>query len=214
MFRLAVDSIVRRTTRLKAGNHMPGKPIVLLISVLTFAFIGSCMTLSPPSPTPTSEVTETPVASVTSEPPSPPSPTQISDLVSVSVYFTDVNRYAVGTEPFEAAVTRMVPSSSNLAEAVLLAFFEGPTIEEREQGLEAITSGFDGVGSLVIENGVARVFLTGECGSMGATYTIAQPIMKNLLQFPNVSYVKIYDENGETEVPEGDSSSIPFCLEP
>lgn len=214
MFQLAVDSIVRRTTQLKAGNHMPGKPIAILIAVLTFAAIASCITLSPPSPTPASDSTKQAVTEATSEPPPPPSPTPTSDLVSVTVYFTDVNRYAAGTEPFEAAVTRMVPSSSNLAEAVLLAFFEGPTVEERAQGLEAITSGFDGLVSLVIENGIARVYLTGECGSMGATYTIAQPIIKNLLQFPNVSYVKIYDENGETEVPEGDSSSIPFCLEP
>ena len=125
-----------------------------------------------------------------------------------------MNLYAAGTPPFEVAVTRLVPSSSNLPEAVLLAFFEGSTNEEREQGLEAITSGFDGVGSLIIEDGIARVYLTGVCASMGATYTVAQPIMQNLLQFPEVSYVKIYDENGETGVPEGETNSIPFCLEP
>jgi hypothetical protein len=38
--------------------------------------------------------------------------------------------------------------------------------------------------------------------------------MKNLLQFEEIDYVKIYDAEGETEVPEGRSSSIPFCLEP
>jgi len=97
---------------------------------------------------------------------------------------------------------------------VLIAFFKGPTIDEREDGLEAITSGFKGVGTLTIRNGIARVYLNGECASLGATYTIAQPIMRNLLQFEDISYVKIYDENGDTEEPEGETNSIPFCLEP
>ena len=154
-------------------------------------------------------------ASITSCVPQPiPGTPPTSDLISITVYFTDTNRYAVGIPPFEAAVTRTVPASANLAEAVLLAFFDGPTLEEGEQGLEAITSGFDGFSALVIEDGIARLYLRGECASLGATYTVAQPIMKNLLQFPEVSYVKIYDENGETEIPEGDSNSIPFCLEP
>jgi len=169
---------------------MPGKPFAILLAALTFTAIASCGSPSTPRPTPT------------------------FDLVSVTVYFTDENRYAAGTPPFEVAVTRLVPASSNLPEAVLLAFSEGPTSEERGQGLEAITSGFDGVDSLVIEDGIARVYLSGECASLGATYTIAQPIMRNLLQFQYVSYVKIYDENGETEEPEGETNSIPFCLEP
>jgi len=49
---------------------------------------------------------------------------------------------------------------------------------------------------------------------MGATYTIAQPLMKNLRQFPDIDYVKIYDAEGQTGQPEGLSDSIPFCLEP
>jgi hypothetical protein len=94
------------------------------------------------------------------------------------------------------------------------AFFEGPTEQERDQGLELIASGFTGFSALTIEDGIARIYLTGECRSLGGTYTIAQPIMENLLQFPDVEHVKIYDETGNTEVPEGRSNSIPFCLEP
>ena len=111
-------------------------------------FIGACASQPMPTPTPTP----------------PPTP----ELVSVTVYFTDTNRYAVGTPPFEAAVTRTVPASANLAEAVLLAFFDGPTPEEGEQGLEAITSGFDGLSVLVIEDGIARLYLRGECASLAA----------------------------------------------
>jgi hypothetical protein len=143
-----------------------------------------------------------------------PFPSPTVELVEITVFLTDSNRYAVGTPPFEAGVRRMVPAAANLPEAVLLAFFAGPTAEERAQGLEAITSGFDGFSALVIEEGIARVYLTGTCASNGATYTIAQPVITSLLQFDEVAYVKIYDENGETELPEGETNSIPFCLEP
>jgi hypothetical protein len=61
---------------------------------------------------------------------------------------------------------------------------------------------------------VAHVYLTGQCNSGGSTYTIGNLIFANLSQFPEIQWIKIYDENGETEVPEGQSSSIPFCLEP
>ncbi len=56
--------------------------------------------------------------------------------------------------------------------------------------------------------------LTGNCSSAGSTYTIANLIMKNLKQFSEIRHVKIYDQNGGTEIPDGDANSIPFCLEP
>jgi len=142
--------------------------------------------------------------------PVPKEPTQIE----ISVYFTDSNLYAAGTPPFEVAVTRYVAPTSNLLEAVLAEFFRGPTDQERAQGLELITSGFTGFSSLQIENGVAHIYLTGPCASHGATYTIAQPLLANLLQFDEIKFVKIYDSDGETEQPTGPTNSIPFCLEP
>jgi hypothetical protein len=138
----------------------------------------------------------------------------IPELIPITVYFTDSARYAVGTPPFEAAVTRTIPTTDDLAAAVLDEFFLGPTPEEQARGLERIASGFTGYRDLVIEDGIAHVYLAGPCTSHGATYTIAQPLMANLLQLPNIEYVKIYDEEGTTEVPDGPSNSIPFCLEP
>jgi hypothetical protein len=134
--------------------------------------------------------------------------------VEVAVYFTDDDRYVEGTPPFEVPVSRQVAASSDTPEAVMRAFFEGPTAEERDEGLALISNGFTGFSSLTIEDGVARIYLTGECRSAGGVYTVAQPIMKNLLQFPEVDYVKIYDSRGNTELPEGRSNSIPACLEP
>lgn len=134
--------------------------------------------------------------------------------VTLTVYFTDMPRYQVGTEPYETAVERVVPAPASLPQAVLEQLFLGPTEAEKALGLEVVLSGTTGFSNLSIENGIARVYLTGECASKGATYTIANLIEANLRQFPEVQWVKIYDQNNETETPDGQSGSIPFCLEP
>jgi hypothetical protein len=194
---------------MKGEAHMQRRLSVFLVLSLTLAFLASCVPPAQPAMP----------ATLTALPTSPPSlgplpSPSTEELVQVVIFFTNRDRYAAGTPPFETGVIRWVPAAANLPEAVLQAFFAGPTAEERAQGLEAITSGFDGFSALVIEDDIARVYLTGRCASNGATYTIAQPLMKNLLQFEALTYVKIYDENGETELPDGQTNSIPFCLEP
>jgi hypothetical protein len=139
---------------------------------------------------------------------------EVPDLLEATVYFTDSNRYAIGTPPFEAGVTRQVDSGVDLPRAVLVEFFRGPTEAERNQGLDLITSGFTGFSQLVIEDGIARVYLSGPCRSNGATYTIAQPLIANLSQFEAIRAIKIYDVEGTTGDPDGPGNSIPFCLEP
>ncbi|MEW6568971.1 MAG: GerMN domain-containing protein, partial [Chloroflexota bacterium] len=93
---------------------------------------------------------------------------------------------------FKVGVKRWVPADADLPEAVLREFFRGPTPDEQALGLQAVTSGFTGFSRLEIEDGVARLYLGGTCSSLGATYTVAQPILANLLQFPEVDWVKIY----------------------
>lgn len=134
--------------------------------------------------------------------------------VMITVYFTDTIRYATGGPPFEVAVSRKANADAYMPEAVLNEFFKGPSAEESALGYEAITDGFTGFSKLDITDGIARVYLEGVCFSNGATYTIAQPLMKNLLQFEQVRYVKIFDQNGQTWEPDGPSNSIPACLEP
>ncbi len=146
--------------------------------------------------------------------PEEPTPTPEPELVEITVYFTDMNAYIAGTPPYEVPVTRMIPPPASYPEAVLAAFFQGPTPEEQSLGLELILSGATGFSALDIQDGIARVYLTGQCNSQGATYTIANPLLANLLQFDEVTFVKIYDENGFTQQPDGDSHSIPGCLEP
>ncbi len=172
----------------------------ILPSMVVFLAILAC---GLPGPIPTSP-TGTPL----------PTNTDASPEVTLTVYFTDTARYAVGTEPYETAVMRVVPAPASLPEAVLTQLFLGPTDDEKAQGLAVVLTGATGFSSLTIENGVARVYLTGTCNSQGATYTIGNLIAANLKQFPEIQWVKIYDQNGETETPDGQSSSIPFCLEP
>ena len=134
--------------------------------------------------------------------------------VKLTVYFTNMNRYSIGTEPYEDPVTRTVLMTGSLPEMVLKQLFLGPTKEEKAQGLKVVLSGTTGFSKLTIEAGVARVYLTGKCNSGGSTYTIGSLIFANLAQFPEIRRVKIYDENGETENPNGQIDSIPICLEP
>jgi len=140
--------------------------------------------------------------------------TGTSGATTLTVYFQDQNRFSAGTEPYEVAVSRNVPTPPSVPQAVLLQLFAGPNSAEQAAGLRLVASGTTGFSEFRIESGVAHVRLTGTCNSGGSTYTIANLIFKNLKQFSEIQYVKIYDENGETETPDGLSDSIPFCLEP
>lgn len=134
---------------------------------------------------------------------------------TITVYFLDENMFAVGTEPYEKGVTRTIPTAKNLARAVLNQLFLGPTAEEQAQGLALVLSGSTGYSDFRLDDeGVAHITLTGECNSGGSTYTIANLIFANLAQFPRIKWIKIYDQDGGTETPDGQSNSIPFCLEP
>jgi hypothetical protein len=145
----------------------------------------------------------------------PPMTPQVSPTaVTLNVYFTDMARFEGGTEPYEKAVTRSVTAPGSLPDATLTQLFLGPTDSEKAQGLTVVLSGTTGFSKLTIENGTARVYLIGTCSSKGSTYTIANLIFANLKQFPEITWIKIYDQNGETETPDGPVSSIPICLEP
>lgn len=196
------------------------KSTLRLLVLLAFALAGCNLGHSADTVLPT--LTGAPTLILPAQPlegtsplPTTPAPTVVQPvLVEVSVFFTDSRRYQAGVPPFETPVTRQVDPAGGLPQAVLTEFFHGPTEQEHALGLELIDSGFTGFSRLEIADGIARVYLSGECRSMGATYTIAQPIMANLRQFPEIQAVKLYDAAGGTEIPDGPSNSIPFCLEP
>lgn len=149
-----------------------------------------------------------------------PEPTVIIALPSlevieqeITVFFLDENRFVAAIEPYEVAVTRTT-TNNDLPLAVLEAYFAGPTADEYNQGLRMHGSGFTHVRALSIENGIAHVFLGGECANNGAAYSVAALIMKNLEQFPEITAIKIYDENDSTLDPDSPNGSLPYCLEP
>jgi hypothetical protein len=151
--------------------------------------------------------------------PTPLSPTQANvptpeAMQTITVYFTNEARFAVGTEPYEDAVTRQVPAETDPMRAVLDQFFLGPTPEEYNAGLRLVSSGFTHVRDLKLENGIARVYLGGVCANNGAAYSVGNLIMKNLSQFPQITTAKIYDENDSNLDPDSANSSLPYCLEP
>jgi hypothetical protein len=133
--------------------------------------------------------------------------------VDRKVYFFNQDNFVDGDEPYFSSRMRPVRVGTP-ATGVMDRLFAGPLLRERAQGLRLLRSHAKGFRDLSIEDGIARVRLTGRCSSDGSTVTIAGEIMPTLRQFPTVDWVKIYDRAGNTEDPTGPSDSIPECLEP
>jgi len=111
-------------------------------------------------------------------------------------------------------VSRYVISSKDRLTSVLDEFFKGPSDVERNKGFSLVLNGFTGYRRLVVVNGGVYVYLAGKCESNGTLYTIARPLMANLKQFPEIQFVKIYDQFGNTFSPAVRVDSIPACLDP
>jgi hypothetical protein len=134
--------------------------------------------------------------------------------ILTEIYFVDSPAFAIGVEPYVRAVLRPVLPPS-VARRSLEWLFAGPTPAELSGGLNFVSSDATGFSSITIgSNRVARVRLTGGANSQGSTLTIAAEIFPTLRQFQSVDWVKIYDPNGQTQVPNGQSDSIPAGLEP
>lgn len=176
---------------------------LLILTSLLLGTIACSITvdLTPTPPAATQAVVETTV------------PTSVP-MQTITVYFTNEARFAIGTEPYEDPVTRQVPANLDPMRAVLDQFFLGPTPEEYNLGLRLVSSGFTHVREFTVENGIAQVYLGGVCANNGAAYSAGSLIMKNLSQFPQITAVKIYDENNSNLDPDSNTSSLPYCLEP
>jgi hypothetical protein len=133
--------------------------------------------------------------------------------VPTQIFFVDSHAFAIGQGSYVRAVLRQV-IPPNVGARSLNWLFAGPTPDERAGGLTFVNSDATGFTNLTISNGIARVRLVGGANSHGSTLTIAKEIFPLLKQFPTVRWVKIYDQNGQTETPTGQSDSIPAGLEP
>lgn len=132
---------------------------------------------------------------------------------AVRVFFFNEPRFVANTEPFVTPVWRRVRTPA-VAGGALYSLFHGPLATEYDSGLRFLNSDASGFTGLSISSGVARVRLTGGCDAHGSTVSIANEIIPVLKQFPNVTYVKIHDPNGQTADPTGPTDSIPDCLNP
>ncbi len=198
------------------------RPLFTILLILTAVTLMACSVSfdlfgNKTQPAPTQPPASPPLVPTATQVPQPtvvialPSPEVFEQ--EITVYFLDENRFLAATDPYEVAVTRFT-TDANLPLAILNAYFAGPTQEEYDQGLRMHGSGFIRVRELTIENGIAHVYLGDECANNGAAYSVAALIFRNLEQFPEVTAIKIYDENDSTLDPDSTSSSLPYCLEP
>jgi hypothetical protein len=166
----------------------------------------------PPTATRTSTPTQTPTR--TPIPTSTRRPTSTPQYTLVKVYFVNRYRYENNLTPFEVNGVRWA-RTSNVFTAVLDEYFKGPgSTEKYSYGWIALYNGFTGYDRFDLQDGIARVYLKGACDRAGATFTIADLLADSLKQFSEVQFVKIYDENGTTQNPDGLNDSIPSCLQP
>lgn len=133
--------------------------------------------------------------------------------VDRKVYFFDEDSFMANQEPFFRPVLRPVRPQTP-ATGVLDRLFAGPVAAERRTGLRLLRSHATGYADLAVTDRVARVRLTGGCGSDGSTVTVAGELMPTLHALVGIDWVKILDPAGTTEVPTGPADSIPVCLEP
>ena len=123
-------------------------------------------------------------------------------------------RYENNLPPFVVTGDRWARTNA-LPQTALNEYFKGPGATERFSfGWIALYNGFTGYSRLEIRDSVAHVFLEGTCTPDGRDFNIADLITLNLKQFSDIQFVKIYDENGQTQTPDGLSDSVPACLAP
>ena len=167
-----------------------------------------------PSPTATRTLTPTRTPTRTLMPTRTLQHTATRQYLLIDVYFVNRLRYEANAEPFVVTGDRWARSNM-LPQTALNEFFKGPGATERSSfGWIALYNGFTGYSRLEIRDGVAHVYLSGTCTPDGRDFNIADLIILNLKQFPEIRFVKIYDENGTTQNPDGLSDSIPACLQP
>lgn len=133
--------------------------------------------------------------------------------MKVQIYFTGSRQNGLVVPPFNESVNREIPGTDNPMAAALDQYFQGPNAEEQLQGLALERSGYVGYRRLEFSYGILTVYLAGNCQPNGTAYSIAQPLIATLKQFPGVKYVKIFDEYDHTRDPFGPGDSWPVCLD-
>lgn len=96
-------------------------------------------------------------------------------------------------------------------EVAIETLYKGPT--ETEKGLRFISCESTGASVQSIENGIAKVQLTGGCSGCG-TLSVYDLLVATLKEFSNISVVHMYDPSGKSQIDSINEDSRPSCLEP
>lgn len=184
-----------------------------LATTLTLLVLAACPSTQKPEATPKREPIVSPAPPPAETPQPEPQSEVEQDSMPMMVFFVDEPRFAEGTAPYETAVERTRKPTDDEAEAIVNAYFAGPTEAERGRGLVALTHGLTGA-TVRVEGDIARVFTVGECDTNGAAYNVGSLLIRNVMQVNGVASVKIYDPRGNTQEPDGPGHSIPECMEP
>lgn len=165
-----------------------------------------------PSATPIPSITATKAPSLT--PSLTPSPTLTATLmpVAMDIYFTNSRAGSATAAPIEP-VRRQIAGTHDVMAAALDQYFAGPTVEEQNRGLQLTRNGFAGYRKVEVANGMVAVYLAGNCVPSGTGYSLAQPLIATLKQFPGVLYVKLYDAYDHTGNALSAADSWPTCLD-
>ncbi len=156
----------------------------------------------------------TPASTSTVTKPSPTRwPTATMFYTQVKLFFTHARNLEKRIPALNVERTRYVTSGQDLHKVVLDQYFIGPGATERySYGDIGIYDGFTGYSKLEFADGVLRIQLKGTCKQQYPSFSIADLLTLNMKQFPEVRYVRIYDEKGLTQQAEGKIDSIPECL--
>ena len=96
-------------------------------------------------------------------------------------------------------------------EIAIETLYKGPT--ETEKGLRFISCESTGASVQSIENGIAKVQLTGGCSGCG-TLSVYDLLVPTLKEFSTISVVQMYDPSGKSQIDSINEDSRPSCLEP
>lgn len=133
---------------------------------------------------------------------------------TISIFFLDQTKIKTQATPIETEVKRET-KGSHPWQTILQSIFQGPTPEEKKAGLFVETNG-ENDASLNFDpkTGAMTIKLSGKCKA-SAGYNLGDVLLKNFGQFSEVKKLRVFDEKGKTDLPEGDDrNSFPTCFQP
>lgn len=137
---------------------------------------------------------------------------EATGTMTTTIYLVDPQAFRTGASAsFLVPVTRRVPAADPVAGA-LAALFAGPTPAEAARGLRGAPWPGARVASWRLHDGIVDVHLAPGCVRVPSV-PFGLALLRTVDAQPGVSYTKVFDAQGQTEVPQYDLDSLPTCLD-